>query len=89
MVDTAAVAPAAPAKSVGLFQDPHFWGVLHTIGGAVMFATSYASFVPTPIQPWVMGAGIVWAAGAQIFHIFGLVNPASTQTVPTQTVPKP
>jgi len=64
-----------------LFQDPHYWGVLNTIGGVITFATAKAAFIPLPLQPWIMGAGIVWGAGAQVFHIFGLVNPEATQTV--------
>ena len=81
VAQTVAPVVAPIVKQVGLFQDPHFWGVINTIGGVITFATSQLAIIPSPIQPWIAGAGIVWGAGAQVFHIFGLVNPASTQTV--------
>jgi|SRR5665213_3198532 len=87
MPDTIQVTQVVPiTKTVGLFQDPHFWGVVNTAGGLVTLATSYLVIIPTPIQPFVLAAGAIWTVGAQIFHIFGLVNPESTQTDVVKTV---
>lgn len=78
---TASPAPATQPK-VGLFQDPHFQGLLVQLGGAAIWGASHLALVPPPAQPWVALAGGIAALAGSIFHIKGLMDPASTQTPP-------
>jgi len=99
MPETQPVVPAVPAasmgaapsaapvvpKSVGLFQDPHFIGILTQIGGVAIWGASHLALIPSPVQPWVALAGGLAGLIGSLFHVKGLMDPASTQTVPTST----
>lgn len=89
MPDTNPVVPVAP-KTVGLFQDPHFIGIITQIAGVAVWGASHLALIPTPAQPWfALAGGIVGLVGSA-FHIQGLMDPASTQTPPsTVIVPAP
>ena len=85
MPDTNPVVPVAP-KTVGLFQDPHFIGIITQIAGVAVWGASHLALIPTPAQPWfALAGGIVGLVGSA-FHIQGLMDPALTQTPPSAVI---
>jgi hypothetical protein len=69
-------------KPVGLFQDPHFIGILTQLAGVAVWGSSHLALIPSPAQPYFALAGELVVLVGSVFHIKGLMDPASTQTPP-------